>query len=285
MKNVSIICLLLVTLLSCDKDSSSKSSSSDGKSNNSGAEEIDVCKCRVKAKAVMAKGDEEMKKFEASEEGKACAELMKDIEAVKAAYDSCPEWKRSPERSIAGKGESASSNGLSAPKSNNIQVEEIDVCKCLAMAEKGDQFYLDTAGKSMGTAVDQLIQDMEAVIAYRESEEGKACAEAMKDEEVVKAAAEACPERKQDSVAGPEDIDLNPCSCVERVIDIINRVSSMEEMNTLDQVFMREIPECLNIMEIGDSQNYINRNCPDAESRIMKAGQSKVEELGLLDLE
>ena len=185
MKNVSIICLVLVTLLSCDKDSSSKSSSSDGKSNNSGVEKVDVCKC--KKMAAGAKYDIEKKK------------------------------------------------------------------------------------------------------AFEASEEGKACAEAMKDEEVVKAAAEACPERKQDPELGPEpgpeDMDLNPCSCVERAIDIINRVSSMEEMNTLDQAIMREIPECNNIMERGDAQDYLNRNCPDAEIRMMKAGQSKVEELGLLDLE
>ena len=181
MKNVSIGCLIIVTLLSCDKDSSSKSSSSDGKSNNSGVEKVDVCKC-IKMAAV-AKYDIEKKK------------------------------------------------------------------------------------------------------AFEASEEGKACTEAMKDAEVVKAAAEACQERKQDPELGPAGIDLNPCSCVDRAIDIINRVSSGEQMNTLDQAIMREIPECNNIMERGDAQDYLNRNCPDAEIRMMKAGQSKVEELGLLDLE
>ena len=77
--------------------------------------------------------------------------------------------------------------------------------------------------------------------------------------------------------------DMNPCSCVDRAIEIINRASSEQDMMALDKAIEREIPECNNIMESADAQGYVNDNCPDAENRMMAAAQSKVEELGLMD--
>lgn len=75
---------------------------------------------------------------------------------------------------------------------------------------------------------------------------------------------------------------MNPCSCLDAVIDMIVSLESKEEAMMLQHTISREL-NCDSAWSYVDFQTYLDSNCPDTEERFYTVAESKALEFGLLE--